>query len=459
VTGDDLSFLCIGSVGTGFLEESLDKGLAMGPDFVGADAGSVDGGPAALAGGGGGGGGWPRHVFERDLSLLIKGSRRAGVPLLVGSSATSGRDWGVDMFVDIARKVASESGDRFTIARIYAEVEPDLVIERMRAGRVHPIEPAPDYDEDAVRRSLRIVSVMGVEPFQAALAQGADVVLGGRATDTAIFAAIPLARGFDPGLAWHAGKIAECGTASAEPRRRLDVLHVSMERESFVVQPLRDDIRCTPFSVAAHQLHEVADPFTLVEPGWIADLSGARYDAVSDRAVRVSGSTARESTYTVKLEGVESAGWQKMFMFGVRDPTILADLDAWMANIDGDIAQRCAELLGPDALAQCQINVRIYGRDGVMGPREPIKRFEGHEAFFVVDVVAPTAEICTSATSVIYYAFFHAKSPGWRGGTTVAHPLPTSTFDVGEVFRFNVHHAMEVDDPLETFRIEIEEVG
>jgi hypothetical protein len=27
------------------------------------------------------------------------------------------------------------------------------------------------------------------------------------------------------------------------------------------------------------------------------------------------------------------------------------------------------------------------------------------------------------------------------------------------VYRFNVHHAMEVDDPLETFRIEFEEVG
>jgi hypothetical protein len=456
MTADDLSFLCIGSVGTGFLESSLDTGLAMNPDFIGADAGSVDGGPAALSGGGGG---WPEHVFERDLSLLIKGARRADIPLLVGSSATSGRDWGVDLFAGIARRVAKESGQKFKIAKIYAEVDPELVIERMRAGRVHAIEPAPDYDEDAVRRSTRIVSVMGAEPFQAALDQGADVVLGGRATDTAIFAAIPMSRGFDAGLAWHAGKIAECGTASAEPRRRLDVLHITMERESFVVQPLREDLRCTPFSVAAHQLHEVGDPFTLVEPGWITDLSGARYDAETDRSVRVSGATAVESTYTVKLEGVESAGWQKMFMFGVNDPTILADLDAWMANIDGDIAQRCEELLGPDALGQCQINVRIYGRDGIMGPREPIKRFEGHEAFFVVDVVAPTPEICAGATSVIYYAFFHAKSPGWRGGTTVAHPLPKSSFDVGEVFRFNVHHAMEVDDPLETFRIEIEEVG
>ncbi len=456
MSDDSVSFLCIGSVGTGFLEPSLERGLALKPDFIGADAGSVDGGPSALAGNGAG---WPEQVYQRDLGLLIRGARRAGIPLLVGSCATSGRDWGVDQFADIARRVAKEAGETFTIARIYAEVSPDLVIERMRAGRIHPIDPAPPYDEDAVRRSLRIVSVMGAEPFQEALDLGADVVLAGRATDTAIFAAIPLARGFDPGLVWHAGKIAECGTASAEPRRRLDVLHIELGRDSFVVQPLADDIRCTPFSVAAHQLHEVADPFTLVEPGWITDMSQVKYEAVSDRAVRVSGSTAEAARYTVKLEGVESVGWQRMFMFGVRDPTILADLDRWMSGIDRDIATRCEELVGPGGLEQCQVHVRVYGRDGIMGPREPIKRFEGHEAFIVADVTAPTPEMCQGATSVIYYAFFHAKSPGWRGGTTVAHPLARSTFDVGEVFRFNVHHAMEVDDPLETFRIELEEVG
>ena len=457
MAGDELSYLSIGSLGTGFLESSLERGLAGPISFIGADAGSVDGGPNALAGVGPA---WPDASYVRDLSLLMRGARRVGVPLLVGSCATSGRDWGVDQHAEFARRIAREHRlAKFTMARIYSEIPADLVIERLRAGRVHPIDPAPPYDADAVRRSRRIVAVMGAEPFQAALDQGADVVLAGRATDTAIFAAIPLARGFDPGLAWHAGKIAECGSASAEPRRRLDVLHVTIGVDSFVVQPLADDLRCTPFSVAAHQLHEVADPFTLVEPGWITDMTAARYEAASPNAVRVSGSVATRSTYTVKLEAVESAGFQQMFMLGVRDPTILADVDSWIGGIQADIATRCEELLGAGALEQCQTHVRVYGRDGVMGAREPIPRFEGHEAFLVVDVTAPDRAICETAASVIWYAFMHAKSPGWRGGTTVAWPFPRSTFDMGEVFRFNVHHAMEVDDPLETFRIELEEVG
>ena len=48
--GDTISFLCIGSIGTGFREDSLERGLALDPDFIGADAGSVDGWPTSLAG-------------------------------------------------------------------------------------------------------------------------------------------------------------------------------------------------------------------------------------------------------------------------------------------------------------------------------------------------------------------------------------------------------------------------
>ena len=198
---ETLSYLCIGSLGTGFGEAALDRGLELGADFIGADAGSVDGGPGALAGGPPA---WAYDAYYRDLSLLIRGARKAGIPLLVGSCALSGRDWGVDYFAEMARKIAQEHGLSFNLTRIYSELNPDIVAERVKGGRIHPIQPAPDYDVAAVRRSTRIVGVMGTEPFLHALEGGADVVLAGRSTDTAIFAAIPLSAGFDPGLCWHA---------------------------------------------------------------------------------------------------------------------------------------------------------------------------------------------------------------------------------------------------------------
>src|SRR5256885_1937280 len=48
--GPKVSFLSIGSLGTGFYEASLERGLEYPIDFIGADAGSTDGGPVFLAG-------------------------------------------------------------------------------------------------------------------------------------------------------------------------------------------------------------------------------------------------------------------------------------------------------------------------------------------------------------------------------------------------------------------------
>jgi len=50
-TGTKVCYLSIGALGTGFLEASLRRGLEGQVDFIGADAGSTDGGPNALAGG------------------------------------------------------------------------------------------------------------------------------------------------------------------------------------------------------------------------------------------------------------------------------------------------------------------------------------------------------------------------------------------------------------------------
>src|SRR5688572_27144770 len=119
MSGDTVSFLCIGSLGTGFMESSLERGLARKPDFIGADAGSVDGGPYALAGEAPA---WSRQAYYRDLSLLVRGAKKAGIPLLIGSCGMSGRDWGVDFKAEMVREIAKEFDLKLTVAKIYAEV-------------------------------------------------------------------------------------------------------------------------------------------------------------------------------------------------------------------------------------------------------------------------------------------------------------------------------------------------
>ena len=87
--------------------------------------------------------------------------------------------------------------------------------------------------------------MMGAEPFIRALEQGADVVLAGRASDTAIFASVPLMRGFPAGLAWHAAKILECGAAAVVNRKSPDCMFVWLRHDHFLVAAPDPDLERT----------------------------------------------------------------------------------------------------------------------------------------------------------------------------------------------------------------------
>jgi len=100
---------------------------------------------------------------------------------------------------------------------------------------------------------IRILSPTGVcgsgfleSSFEKALAlsEGADVVAAGRASDTAIFPAVPLMRGFPEGLAWRAAKILECGAAAVVERRTPDWIFAWLRRDHFVVQALDESLQC-----------------------------------------------------------------------------------------------------------------------------------------------------------------------------------------------------------------------
>ena len=134
-----------------------------------------------------------------------------------------------------------------------------------------------------------IVALAGAEQVQAALATGADIVIAGRTTDTAIISALPLARGEHAGAAWHGAKIGECG-ALCTTNPTGGVILLEFDRQGFTVEPLVEDACCTPHSVSAHMLYENSDPFILYEPGGYLDVTEARYEPLDARRVRVTGS-------------------------------------------------------------------------------------------------------------------------------------------------------------------------
>ena len=128
--------------------------------------------------------------------------------------------------------------------------------QRLAEGRIRPLSPAPPISTQVIESS-HIVGMMGPEPIQAALAAGAGVVLAGRASDSALYAAIPLMLGADPGLSWHAAKTLECGAACAVVPAA-DCMFAIIREGHFDIEPLDLNARCTPQTIAAHTLYENA---------------------------------------------------------------------------------------------------------------------------------------------------------------------------------------------------------
>jgi len=444
-----------GMLGSGFRAESLDKAIALGVRMVGCDAGSTDPGPGPLATG--------TCMFstaavKRDTEIMMTRAIDAGIPLIIGSTGTSGSDAGLAWMVNIVREIARKHDLHFKLAVIHSELSQEVVRRHLRDGRVRALPPSAPLSDADINAATHIVGMMGVEPIQQALTAGAQIIVGGRSSDTSIFAALPLLEGYAPAVVWHMAKILECGAAAVAVRTAPDCMMAVLHEDSFDVFPLREDYHCTPQSVASHTLYENADPFELKEPSGTLRTNDARYEAISDRAVRVSRSEfVHDAEYTIKLEGVRKVGYSTILMGGVRDPYILAQLDSWLAQLDGNIRTRIQNTVGERPY---EIVTRVYGRDGVMGTLEPQRgSVGGHEIFILWDVISESQELSrTIATSVSHLAV-HNPIPKWHGLISgVAFPYSPPEIDRGPVYEFHLNHLLVPESPASLFRTEHEEL-
>ena len=444
-----------GNLSTGFREDTLVRAVE-GADFLGCDAGSTDSGPYYLGSGRARG---PRAATKRNLRLMLREALKAGIPMIVGSAGHAGGRPHLAWTVEIVRELATENGWHFTLASIDSEVEREVVLEAFRRGEISPLRPAPQLTEQTIRTAERFVAMMGIEPIQAALRKGAQVIIAGRCSDVAIYAALPVLEGIPACVAFHAGKILECGAASAEQRQYPDCMVAELEQGGFKVEPPNPAFRCTPQSVAAHALYETADPYHLVESGGALDTTQAEYSRVNDRAVWVTGSRfIPAAKHTVRMEGATLAGYRSVVVAGIRDPLVLRQLDPFLATLRTVVEQKIADSLGlaPDAYT---LQFRIYGRDGVMGAFEPAPRVEGHEVGLVIDVVADTQELAADILPLVWHTGLHHPVAEHQGLiSNFAFPFSPPGMNAGPVYRFCVNHVWELKDPCEPFRTKIEAI-
>ena len=435
-----------GALGAGVRESDVAAGIA-GAHGIACDAGSTDSGPAYLATGRSK---YSRDSVKTDLAILMRAQAASGIPLLIGSCGTSGCDAALDWTHEIALEIAREESLRPRIALLYSEQSPSELRDRAVLGRIAPLAPVTVVDPETFITCDRIVALMGPEPYMAALEAGADIVLGGRTTDTAVLAALPLLRGMGKGPAWHAGKIAECGgLCTLNPRAGGVMIRVG--HDAFEVEPLDAANRCLPHTVSAHMLYENSDPFLLHEPGGILGVSDARYHAVTDRVVQVTGSRFIPQPYTMKLEGASGGDFQTIMLVGIQDRAVLAEIDRFVAQMHRYLVGRVNENMG-QRLKKFDISIRPYGWNAVsgtvIGPPTPAPREVG--LLFVA--TAATQDLATQIAKTCNPAFFHMPLDIDTELPSYAFPFSPSEIERGQVFEFKLNHVVYVDEPDELVR-------
>ena len=110
-------------------------------------------------------------------------------------------------------------------------------------------------------------------------------------------------QGFPPELAWHAGKVSECGTRVCETLGK-SVIFTTVSRDEITIRPYGDGLRSTPRSVAAHSLYENSDPYLHRECAGTFDLTKSTHEAIDAVTVKIKleGVNSNQN-HTVKLEG------------------------------------------------------------------------------------------------------------------------------------------------------------
>lgn len=295
---------------------------------------------------------------------------------------------------------------------------------------------------------------MGHEPILRALEERCDIIVCGRSYDPSPFAALGIYHGMDEGLAYHLGKILECGALCAEPGTTKDCILGTLYEDYFTVQSLNPIRKCTPTSVAAHTFYEKEHPYILHGPGFMLNLELCTFTEIAEGVVEVRNSQYIPSdVMKIKLEGARKVAYRTFVLAGIRDPLLLGQLE----DVEAQVLQQVQTYFSEIPKDTYKVNFYHYGKDAVLGEQEP-ETFTGHEVGIMFEVLAENQEtanaICANVRSTyLHYGYENRKSTAGN----LAFPFAPSDVEFGPVYEFSIYHLMEITD--NPFRLEIVEVS
>lgn len=433
-------------------EESFHLAAATKPDYYCADSGSDDIGPAAL--------GADRSVSmykwqKHDLELMLLAAREQGVPMLIGSAGDCGSNSRVDMYVQIIKDLAAEHDlPPFKLAYFYSEVDTATLADKHRQGVIFEgLDGRSNLTLEEIEATERSVAVTGIHPYVKALEEGADVIIGGRSSDVAIFAAPAIYEGFPEEHAYYAGKVLECASFCAEPYGAKESVIGTVTHEDVQVTAMAPHQRCTPASVASHAMYERSNPYFEYFAGGMLDMTNCVYEQVDEKTTRITGQkfVPIEGDIKVKLEGSGFIGEKYIGLAGIRDPYTIENIDEVIRMAREQIAEEFSDL-------EYRVSFRIFGKDGVMGELEPVKEIKSHELMVVIEGIAETQEDAEAVALMGTRQIFYARLPDVKGTAGTASFVVDEVLPATAAYMWTMNHTIPVKDPAELYQLNYEMV-
>jgi hypothetical protein len=252
---------------------------------------------------------------EKDIKVL---SNAGGVN--IQGCADALRDTARELGLGGRVKIGVVTGDDI-LDRLDEFIDDGVEITNMDTG-----EPLA-----AVRDKVQAANVyLGAGGLVEALGKGAQVVVGGRLTDTGLTLA-PLMHEFGWGFEdWNlvsagtiAGHIIECGAQSSGGNCQYDwknipdladvgfpIVEASPNGEFVITKHDGTGGRVNIQSVKEQLLYEMGDPKAYITPDVVADFSSISLEAGGDDRVRVFGIKGNPNTEFYKVSIAYSAGWK-----------------------------------------------------------------------------------------------------------------------------------------------------
>ncbi|HEV3333258.1 MAG TPA: acyclic terpene utilization AtuA family protein [Bryobacteraceae bacterium] len=243
-----------------------------------------------------------------------------------------------------------------------------------------------DTGEPIVRIRSQILSAnayIGAFPLAEALATGADVVVAGRSTDTALTLA-PMVHRFGWGpddldrlaAGTIAGHIIECGAQSTGGNCQVDWQTIPhMEAIGYPIVEAEPD---GTFAVTKHPaaggrvnthvikeqlLYELGDPRNYITPDCVADFTSIRLEDAGPNRVRVTGIRGGPRPPTLKLSIAYAAGWKSIGTLVYSWPQALEKAQA----ADRIVRERLRQI----GLSFDEIYTEYFGVNASLGPAAP----------------------------------------------------------------------------------------